>query len=104
MKSSLNRNAILACVAAALAACASKPPASPPSIEAPKLKSGEQMLLESQNLAKYGERWKQGQQMVQQGEETVRSGKLKIEEGQHLIDEGNRIMRESEEAYQGTKK
>ncbi len=89
-----------------LVACASsKPPVAPPPTDAPKLKSGELMLLESQNLAKYGENWKQGQQKVQLGEETLRQGRIKMEEGQRLIDEGNRIMRESEEAaYQGTKK
>ena len=87
-----------------LAACASKPPATPPPVEEPKLKSGELMLLESQNLAKYGENWKLGQQKVQTGEEIVRQGRIKVEEGQRLIDEGTRIMRESEEAYQGIKK
>jgi hypothetical protein len=79
-------------------------PVETPIPETPKLKSGEQMLLESQNLAKFGERWKMGQQMVQQGEETVRQGRLKIEEGEKMIGEGNRIMRESEESYQGIKK
>jgi len=88
----------------ALTACASKPAEPPPVVLAPKIKSGEQMLLESQNLAKYGERWKQGQQTVQEGEEAVRQGRAKVEEGQRLIEEGNRIMRESEEAYQGIKK
>ncbi len=95
--------ALLAGVAIFVSACASKPKTSPP-VEAPKVKSGEQMLLESQSMAKFGERWKHGQQMVQDGESTVREGRLKIEEGQRMIDEGNRIMRESEEAYQGMKK
>ncbi len=98
------KNSLLALAGAvALAACASKPPVAPPPAAVPKVKSGEQMLLESQNLAKYGERWKQGQQTVQEGEEAVRQGRAKVEEGQRLIDEGNRIMRESEEAYQGVK-
>lgn len=90
--------------AAVLVACASKPPSTPAPVEIPKIKSGEQMLLESQNLAKFGESWKRGQLKVQEGEETVRQGRARIEEGQRLIDEGNRMMRESEEAYQGIKK
>lgn len=97
------KNFLLAFAATiALAACASHPTPAP--VEGPKIKTGEQMLLESQNLAKFGERWKLGQQKVQEGEETVRLGRIKVEEGQRLIEEGNRIMRESEDAYQGAKK
>jgi outer membrane biogenesis lipoprotein LolB len=96
------KTALLALAAAVLAACASKPPPAP--VEVPKIKTGEQMLLESQNLAKFGERWKQGQQKVQEGEELVRQGRVKVDEGQRLIEEGNRVMRESEDAYAGTKK
>jgi len=95
---------LVAACALVLTACASAPVEPPPVAAAPKIKSGEQMLLESQNLAKFGERWKQGQQTVQEGEEAVRAGRAKVEEGQRLIEEGNRIMRESEEAYQGVKK
>lgn len=96
------KNPLLALVGiAALSACASKPSAP---VEIPRIKTGEQMLLESQNLAKFGERWKQGQQRVQEGEELVRLGRIKVEEGQRLIEEGNRIKQESEDAYAGSKR
>lgn len=89
--------------AALFVACASKAPA-PPKPEAPKLKSGEQMLMESKGLAQMGERWLEGQKKVQEGEEMVRQGQLKIDEGERLIEEGRKIMRESEELYQTIKK
>ncbi len=105
MKSNVTiTTAVLTGVAAILvSACASKTPKTSP-VEPPKAKSGEQMLLESQNLAKFGERWKLGQQKVHEGEETVRQGRAKIEQGERLIEEGNRIMKESEESYEGFKK
>lgn len=84
-----------------LQACASH---TPPPEGAPKIKSGEQMLRESQGLAQMGERWMEGQKKVQQGEELVRQGQAKIEEGERLIEEGKNIMKESEEGYQGIKK
>ncbi|MDD5033421.1 MAG: hypothetical protein PHE55_01570 [Methylococcaceae bacterium] len=87
----------------ALSACASSPPKKLPPPESPKIKSGDQMLMESQNLAQFGERWKLGQQRVHQGEELVRQGQIKIEEGERLIEEGKKIMKESEDAYQGIK-
>jgi hypothetical protein len=97
------KNAAFALAACAgLVACASDPPPAP--VVIPKIKTGEQMLLESQNLAKFGERWKLGQQKVQEGEDLVRQGRVKIDEGQRLIEEGNRVMRESEQAYEGVKK
>lgn len=86
-----------------LSACASKPPAAPPK-EAPKLKSGELMLMESQGLAQMGERWMEGQKKVQQGEEMIRQGQIKIDEGQRIVEEGRKIMKESEEGYQTIKK
>jgi len=89
--------------AALLTACASKPPA-PPKVEAPKIKSGEQMLLESQGMAQMGERWMEGQKKVQQGEEMVRQGQATIDQGQRLIEEGRKIMQESEDSYQSIRK
>jgi Spy/CpxP family protein refolding chaperone len=102
MKSQFCRILALAAAALSLSACAAKTP--PAHVEAPKMKTGELMLLESQNLAKFGERWKQGQKKTQDGEEVVRQGRAKIEEGQRMIEEGQRMMQESEEAYQGVKK
>jgi hypothetical protein len=97
------KNVLLALAAVSvLAACASKPPPAP--VEVPRVKTGEQMLLESQNLARFGERWKQGQDKVVEGEDMVREGRLKVDQGQRLIDEGNRIKRESEDAYAGSKR
>lgn len=102
---SMFKAGVLALAAIAVSACSSSRPASEMVVaDVPRIKSGEQMLIESQNLAKFGERWKLGQQRVQMGEETVRQGRLKVEEGQRLIDEGKRIMSESEDAYQGIKK
>ena len=75
------KNCLPVLAAAALAACASAPPPPPPPapVVVPKIKTGEQMLLESQNLAKFGERWKEGQQKVQEGEELVRQGRVKVD-------------------------
>lgn len=102
MKSQLCRTLALGVAVLSLSACGAKAP--PAHVEVPKMKTGELMLLESQNLAKFGERWKQGQKKTQEGEEVARQGRAKIEEGQRMIEEGQRMMRESEEAYQGVKK
>ncbi len=84
-----------------LLGCASAPPKPQ---EAPKIKSGEQMLRESQGMAQLGERWLEGKKKVEQGEELVREGQAKIDEGQRMIEDGKKIMRESEEGYMGIKK
>ncbi|MFM8332288.1 MAG: hypothetical protein ACKN9T_11410 [Candidatus Methylumidiphilus sp.] len=69
MQANLIRNSALLAAAIAVSACSSTtPPVEAPPLPAPKIKSGEQMLLESENLAKFGSQWKAGQLKVQEGE------------------------------------
>jgi hypothetical protein len=68
------------------------------------VQSGEQMLQESEGIARMGQRWMDGKNKVQEGEELVRKGQATVDSGQRLIDEGRRIMKDSETGYQGLRK
>jgi hypothetical protein len=77
--------------AAALAACASPPE--------PKPLSAEQILKESQGMARLGQRHLEGENMVRQGEGLVKEGQAKVAEGQRLIEAGKKLIDESEQGY-----
>lgn len=88
-----------ACLTLLLTGCANEP--TQPTAE--KILSGEQMLRDSQGIAKLGSRWQEGKQMVEQGQSLQRQGQAKIDEGRAMVEEGQKIMRESEEGYKSLK-
>jgi hypothetical protein len=81
----------------AIAGCASDP--IPPTPQAPKPFSGEQILRESQGMAALGQRFKDGEAMVTNGEKQVEQGNQLVAEGRRMISEGRRIMQEAEKGY-----
>jgi hypothetical protein len=83
-----------------LSGCASDPAPAP---KAEPMISGDAMLRESEGIAKLGDRWQHGKDLVDQGNAMVEQGKAKITEGNRLIDEGNKIIKESEERYKTLK-
>ena len=83
-----------------LSGCASEPAPTP---KAEPMISGDAMLRESEGIAKLGDRWQYGKDLVDQGKVMVEEGKAKITEGNRLIDEGNKIIKESEERYKTLK-
>ncbi len=84
-----------------LAGCASEPV---PVAKSEPIISGDTMIRESEGIAKLGDRWQSGKDMVDKGNAMVKEGEAKISEGNRLIDEGNKIIRESEQQYKGLKK
>lgn len=84
-----------------LASCASEPV---PVAKPEPIISGDTMIRESEGIAKLGDRWQSGKDMVDKGNAMVKEGEAKISEGNRLIDEGNKIIRESEQQYKGLKK
>lgn len=88
-------------IMALLAGCASDPV----SVAKPEpIISGDTMIRESEGIAKLGDRWQSGKDMIDQGKSLVKEGEAKISEGNRLIDEGNKIIRESEQQYKSLKK
>ena len=92
-------NSYTICLTLFAAGCASEPTQPP----AEKILSGEQMLRDSQGIAKLSSRWEEGKQMVERGQNLQRQGQATIDEGRNLIEEGQKIMRESEEGYKSLK-
>ncbi|NJD06747.1 MAG: hypothetical protein FIA97_09665 [Methylococcaceae bacterium] len=82
-----------------LAACSTPPKPAPAPAQ-----SGDQMLRESEGIARMGQRWLDGKKKVEEGEEMIRKGQATIDSGQRLVGEGRRIMQESEAGYQGLRK
>lgn len=66
--------------------------------------SGEQILRESQGMAQLGQKYNDGERMVQEGESLVSQGNQLISDGQKKITEGRRIMQETEQGYGEIKK
>jgi len=99
---SIQRVLHIACLPALLIGCAADQTL--PVTEPTPILSGEQMLRESEGMAKLGSRWEQGVQMVERGQNLVREGKSKIDEGNRMVEEGQKVIRESEEGYKNIKK
>ncbi|WP_404381141.1 hypothetical protein [Caenispirillum salinarum] len=81
--------------AAALAACT-----------AGEASFGERLRTEGQETAAVGDRWIEGQQMVERGEKLiregrkdVRSGERKIDKGEDLVEDGREMMARAERTY-----
>jgi len=93
-------NLMLFCLPLVIIGCASEPA---PFVSPEPIISGDVMKRESEGIAKLGERWKSGKDLVDKGTAMVSDGQAKIAEGNRLIDEGNKIIRESEEHYKAIK-